>query len=103
LKVLTPYQRVSAAVDRCKEIQTTLKEASWQRQLDAEVDVKLIGSLTKEFQWTVKKIITICNEGLDQDIEGEYGQEVDERIKLEQILEQYSRVWDQIKDKNEMS
>ena len=90
MKTLTPYQQAISAVDRCKQIREDLDG------LDAKHDPKQVRGLVLEFQWTVKRIISICNSYLDKEIQDNYSEEIETRVKVEQILEQYKSINDQI-------
>ena len=91
MKTLTPYELVDSAVDRCKEIKETLDS------LGDEGNAREVRGLVLEFQWTVKKIILICDEHLKLDFKDncEYNP-VDKIIKMEQILEQYRIIQQEI-------
>ena len=85
--ILKPYERAMAAAGRCREIQEQL------HSLDVKNNAMEVDGLVKEFEWTVRKIISICNEVLDQEPTGD---DIVERVKIEKLLEQYKAVWDEM-------
>ena len=92
MKIISPYEQVTSAVDRCKELREGLDG------LESKSDPKEVRSLVLEFQWTVKRIVSICDEYLNDEIENVSDKEIETRIKMEQILEKYRAIDDQINE-----
>jgi len=90
LKLLSTYQRIKSADERCTQIVEEL------RNLKTEYHPQEVRGLNKEFIWTVNSIIRMCDEILDSEPEDIYGEEVDFRIKLTYFQERYEGIRDEI-------
>lgn len=62
----------------------------------AEYYPQEVSSLTEEYKWTVNSIVRIGNEILDKEPEDNYGDEVDKRIRVSNILNKYEEIQMQI-------
>jgi len=85
LRMISIYDRIEAADERCREI---------QQELDNQCSPKDTQSLTGEYTWTVGVIIRLCDELLETELEDVYGEEVDFRIKLTHFQENYQNILD---------
>jgi|LULM01.1.fsa_nt_gb hypothetical protein len=92
MKLLSEYDRIKAAHERCTEITHELRELP-----PIEYAPKETRALTREYLWTVDVIIRLCDEILKTEPEDPYGDEVDFRIKLEYFQEHYEEIRSKIK------
>jgi len=88
ISVISIYDRIQAADERCKDIRL---------ELDNECTLGETRSLNQEYLWTVNVVIRLCNELLESEIEDPYGEEVDFRIKLTYFQERYEGIRDELK------
>ena len=90
MQLLSTYERIQSAHERCAEIVEEL------RGLKTEYYPKEVRGLNKEYLWTVDVIIRLCDEILESEPDDPYGEEVDFRIKLAYFQEHYEQIRDSV-------
>ena len=91
MKLLSTYERIKCADERCKEIVEELKALSPIEYCPQETK-----GLTQEYIWSVTFVINQCQAILDSESDDIYGEEVDFRIKLSYFQERYEHVLEKI-------
>ena len=81
VKALTKLELIAAAVTQSQEL-------TYQMTLfDVEYHPELVRSLVREYDWTSMRIVTLCEESLDDD-----QLPIDDQIAINKILEQYKEI-----------
>ena len=92
MRLLSTYERIQAADQRCNEIVEEL-----QHLPSIEYCPQQTRGLNQEYIWSVTFIINQCNAILESESDDAYGEEVDFRIKLTYFQEHYEDILDKIK------
>jgi len=92
VRLLSTYERIKSADERCNEIVEELKALPSIEYCPEETR-----GLNQEYLWSVQFIINQCQHILDSESDDVYGEEVDFRIKLTYYQERYENILDKIK------
>ena len=92
IKLISIYDRIQAAHERCQEIEQQLKTLSITEDIHGESR-----SLNREYLWTVSVIIRLCDDLLETEPEDVYGEEVDFRINIVYFQERYENILEDLK------
>jgi hypothetical protein len=90
MRRLSKYELICRAIFDSKQIARKLASKP------IEYYPQEVRSLNKEFEWTILCIIRMCNQILDEEPEDMYGEEIDQRIKVEKILYKYEEMHNKI-------
>tara|TARA_R100000808_G_C2091979_1_gene112048 strand:+ start:427 stop:720 length:294 start_codon:yes stop_codon:yes gene_type:complete len=93
MKKLNRYELVESCITRLNNIKLELKD------LEVEYYPREVRGLVNEYKWTTYRVINLCNEILSREPEDPYGSELDNRIKIEKILDFYQSLWDNVLNK----
>ena len=96
MRLLSTYERIKAADDRCKEIVKELRDLPPIEYCPQETR-----GLNREYLWSVTFIINQCQHILESESDDSYGEEVDFRIKLAYFQEHYEQILDKINNRSD--
>jgi len=91
LKVISIYDRIEAADERCIEIVQELRNTCSPGETR---------SLNQEYLWTVNVVIRLCNELLESEPD-DYMEEEDFRINLARFQERYEHILEELNNSND--
>ena len=91
MKLISTYDRIKAADERCKEIVEELRNLPPIEYCPQETR-----GLNQEYSWTITFIINQCDAILESEPDDQFGEEVDFRIKLAYFQEHYEQIRDRI-------
>lgn len=91
MKTLSTYERIQSADARCREIVEELRNLP-----PIEYCPQQTRGLNKEYIWTAKLIVRLCDDILESEPDDVYGEEVDFRIKLTYFQEHYENIIEQV-------
>tara|TARA_Y100000310_G_C20221614_1_gene596000 strand:- start:211 stop:510 length:300 start_codon:yes stop_codon:yes gene_type:complete len=89
--LLSTYERIKCADERCKEIGQELSRLPAMEYCEEGQRLQTRG-LNQEYIWSATFIINQCQHILDSQLDDAYGEEVDFRIKLSYFQEYYEQV-----------
>ena len=96
MRLLSTYDRIKCADERCKEIARELA-ALPSMEYCVESERLQTRGLNQEYCWSAIFIVNQCQHILDSESDDVYGEEVDFRIKLSYFQEHYEQILDKIK------
>ena len=94
LRLISIYDRIQAAHERCMGIGVELKALP-----DIEYAPRETRGLNQEYIWTAGLIVRMCDELLETEPDDEYGEEVDFRIKIGNFRNKYEDIVERLYDK----
>ena len=96
MRLLSTYDRIKSADDRCKEIARELAALPPMEYCTESERLQTRG-LNQEYMWSATFIVNQCQHILDSEPDDVYGEEVDFRIKLSYFQEHYEQILEKIK------